>query len=384
MTPDTRAARLLAWLPPALTFFINGAIYGVWATQVPMAKARLGVGDAAFGRLLLFMGLGAILAMAASGRLIPIIGAGKLITISFAVFVLSLLALAVFGDHAAFAVALVLFGGSGGMMDVAMNAVASETELRIGRPVMSSIHGMWSIGGLASAGFGGLLLPWLGNLGEALVASILFLLLFLWVRPRLAVSGKATRTAEQPGLRIPGTIWLVALLAFLCFSTEDSVRDWSALYLRNRLAAPLAHAAWGFAAYSLCMGSSRFAGDWIRHHASDRTIVLSGGILAAIGFSIAGATQSYALAIAGFALVGVGLSNIVPIFVSAAGRSTSPAAAVSLVVTLGYSGYLVSPPALGAIAGYASLASMFLVVGAVALFIGLAGLVLSRYLPARR
>lgn len=384
MTPDARAARLRAWLPPALTFFINGAIYGVWATQVPMAKARLGVDDAAFGRLLLFMGLGAILAMAASGRLIPIIGAARLITISFAVFVLSLLALAVFGDHAVFAVALVLFGGSGGMMDVAMNAVASETELHIGRPVMSSIHGMWSIGGLASAGFGGLLLPWLGNVGEAVVASILFLLLFLWVRPRFAVSGKATRNAERPRERIPGAIWLVALLAFLCFSTEDSVRDWSALYLRNGLAAPLAQAAWGFAAYSACMGTSRFAGDWIRHHASDRTIVLSGGILAAFGFSIAGATESYALAIAGFALVGVGLSNIVPIFVSAAGRSPSPAAAVSLVVTLGYSGYLVSPPALGAIAAYASLASMFVVVGAVALSIGLAWLVLSRYLPARR
>jgi fucose permease len=206
--------------------------------------------------------------------------------------------------------------------------------------------------------------------------------LFLWVRPRFAASGKP-RNVERPRERIPATIWLVALLAFLCFSTEDSVRDWSALYLRNGLAAPLAQAAWGFAAYSACMGSSRFAGDWIRHHASDRTIVLSGGILAAIGFSIAGATQSYAHAIAGFALVGVGLSNIVPIFVSAAGRSPSPAAAVSLVVTLGYSGYLVSPPALGAIAGYASLASMFLVVGAVALFIGLAWLALSRSLPVR-
>src|SRR5262249_45406988 len=159
--------RFALWLPPALTFFINGAIYGVWATQVPMAKARLAVDEATFGQFLLFTGLGAILAMAASGRLIQIFGAVRLITVSLAVFLLSMLALAILGGHAVFAVALVLFGGSGGMMDVAMNAVAAETELHIGRPVMSSIHGMWSIGGLASAGLGSLLLPWLGGVGEA-------------------------------------------------------------------------------------------------------------------------------------------------------------------------------------------------------------------------
>lgn len=349
-----------------------------------MAKARLAVGEAAFGQFLLFMGLGAILAMAASGRLIQIFGAVRLITVSFAVFLLSMLALAVLGGHAVFAVALVLFGGSGGMMDVAMNAVAADTEQRIGRPVMSSIHGMWSIGGLASAGLGSLLLPWLGGVGEAIVAAIAFFLLFLWVWPHLAGSAKASRHAERPRARVPGYVWAVALLAFLSFSTEDSVRDWSALYFRTALAAPLAHAAWGFAAFSACMGTCRFAGDWIRHHASDRMIVLAGGILAAIGFSAAGAAQNYIVAILGFALAGIGLSNIVPIFVSAAGRSPSPAAAVSIVVTLGYSGFLVSPPALGAIAGYASLASMYLVVGAVALFIGLAWLVLCSHLPRRR
>ena len=349
-----------------------------------MAKARLAVDEAAFGQFLLFMGLGAILAMAASGRLIQIFSAVRLITVSFAVFLLSMLALTVLSGHAVFAVALVLFGGSGGMMDVAMNAVAAETELRIGRPVMSSIHGMWSIGGLASAGLGSLLLPWLGGVGEAIFAGTFLLLLFLWVWPRLAESAKPSRHAERPRARVPGYVWAVALLAFLSFSTEDSVRDWSALYLRTTLAAPLAYAAWGFAAFSACMGSCRFAGDWIRHHASDRKIVLAGGVLAAVGFSIAGAMPSYPLAIVGFALAGIGLSNIVPILVSAAGRAPSPAAAVSIVVTLGYSGYLVSPPALGAIAGYTSLARMFLVVAAVALFIALAWLALVRHLPTRR
>jgi fucose permease len=238
--------------------------------------------------------------------------------------------------------------------------------------VMSSIHGLWSVGGLASAVLGSLLLPLMPASREAIVLGLALLILFFWMWRRLAGGGGAPARSQTKVGRNSGWIWAIAMLAFLCFSTEGSVRDWSALYLGGALAAPLGRAAWGYAAYSACMGAGRIAGDWIRHHASDRTIVIAGGTAAAIGFCLAAASGNYVLAIAGFALVGIGLSNIVPIFVSAAGRSQQPAAAVSLVVTMGYAGYLASPPALGAIAGHASLAAMFLVVGAVALFIALA------------
>ena len=347
-----------------------------------MAKMRLGVGEAAFGQLLLFMGLGAFSAMAASGRLIPFFGAVRLIAVSFAVFLASLLALVFLGSEIPFAIALFFFGASGGFMDVAMNAYAAEMEARIGRPVMSSIHGMWSVGGLVSAVLGSLLLPLMPGQGEAIVLGVALLILFLWLWRRLAAGGGAPACSRADGGRISGWIWAIAMLAFLCFSAEGSVRDWSALYLGGVLAAPLGRAAWGYAAYSACMGTGRIAGDWIRHHASDKTIVLASGTVAAIGFCLAAACGNYAIAIAGFALVGIGLSNIVPIFVSAAGRSQHPAAAVSLVVTMGYAGYLASPPALGSIAGHASLGAMFLVVGAVALFIALACPFVLRRWPA--
>jgi MFS family permease len=375
MNPGIRTGRLAAWLPAAAIFFINGAIYGIWATQVPMAKARLGVDEAAFGQLLLFMGLGALSAMVASGRLIPLFGARRLIALGFVVFLASLFALVFLGSEVPFAVALLFFGASGGFMDVAMNAYAAETEARIGRPVMSSIHGMWSVGGLVSAVLGSLLLPLIPAQGEAIAIGVALLVLFLWTWPRLIAGNPPTAKSGHRGGRLGRWMWFVAMLAFLCFSTEGSVRDWSALYLGGSLAAPLGHAAWGYAAYSACMGAGRITGDWIRHHASDRTIVLASGIVAAIGFALAAATGNYAIAILGFALVGIGLSNIVPIFVSAAGRSVRPAESVSLVVTLGYAGYLVCPPILGAIAAHSSLAVMFLTVGGVSLFIGMAWLV---------
>jgi hypothetical protein len=369
--------RLGLWLPAATTFFINGAMYGAWATQVPLAKLRLGADDAAFGQLLLFMGLGAISAMAASGRLILRFGAGRLIAISFAVFLVSLLALVVLSVRLPFAAALFLFGASGGMMDVAMNAFAAETEARIGRPVMSSIHGMWSIGGLASAGLGSLLFLVLPGPGQAIVICAVLSLLFLSIRRRLRTAGPAAATTGARTWHLPGFIWAVAALAFLCFSAEGSVRDWSAIYLGTALAAPLGKAAWGYAAYSACMGAGRLSGDLIRHRVRETSVVLGCGVLAAAGFALAASTAAYPLAIAGFALVGIGLSNIVPIFVSVAGRSPSPAAAISIVVTLGYAGYLISPPALGALAGATSLAIMFVAVGSVALFLSVAFVVIS-------
>jgi fucose permease len=263
-------------------------------------------------------------------------------------------------------------------MDVAMNAYAAEAEARIARPVMSSIHGMWSVGGLASALLGSLLLPIMPGRGEAIAICAALVGLFLWIWRSLAEGGsQAAKPHDQAGHN-GRWIWAVAALAFFCFSAEGSVRDWSALYLGGGLGAPLARAAWGYAAYSACMGGGRISGDWIRHHASDRAIVFASGIIAASGFCLAAATGSYGIAILGLALVGIGLSNIVPIFVSAAGRSPRPAAAVSLVVTMGYSGYLVSPPALGALAGRTSLAIMFLAVGGVALIVGFCFLLLPR------
>jgi MFS family permease len=344
---------------------------------VPLAKARLGVDEAAFGQLLLFMGLGAISAMAVSSRLIALVGTGRLIAAGYAVLVISLLALVFLDASITFAAALLLFGASGGMMDVAMNAFAAETEARIGRPVMSSIHGMWSVGGLAGASLGSALFIFLPGPGQAIVISFILSLLFLFVWPRIAVAGPAPAHSTDKTWHVAGWVWVVAMLACLCFSIEGSVRDWSAIYLGTALAAPQAKAAWGFAAYSACMGGARFAGDWIRRRAEEGTIVLACGVLAAAGFALAASSAAYPAAIVGFALAGIGLSNIVPIFISVAGRSPNPAASIAVVVTAGYAGLLASPPALGALAGWASLAAMFLAVGCVALLIAASFLALT-------
>ena len=360
------------WSPSAVCFFVNGAIYGTWATQVPIAKERLAVSDAHFGLLLLAMGVGAISAMIASGSLIPRYGTARLITYGLAAFLLSAIGLAIAGTPVSFACALFAFGASGGMMDVAMNANAAEAESQIGRPVMSSIHGMWSIGGVVSSALGGAMLSVMPGPWQAATICAALLVLFLAVRSRLS-SVRLSRKGEPiRGRRTLGMVWLIGGLAGLCFSAEGSVRDWSSLYFSRELVAPLSVAGWGYSAFSALMAAGRFGGDWIRSHIGERMLVTACGTVAGVGFVLTAVTSDYPIAIAGFSLVGIGLANIVPIFISVAGRSINSAASISIVVAMGYSGFLISPPILGAVAGLTSLATMFLLVGAMSMLIALA------------
>jgi MFS family permease len=166
-------------------------------------------------------------------------------------------------------------------------------------------------------------------------------------------------------------VWLIGGLAGLCFSAEGSVRDWSSLYFSRELVAPLSVAGWGYSAFSALMAAGRFGGDWIRSHIGERMLVTACGTVAGVGFVLTAVTSDYPIAVAGFSLVGIGLSNIVPIFISVAGRSINSAASISIVVAMGYSGFLISPPILGAVAGLTSLATIFLLVGAMSMLIAL-------------
>jgi hypothetical protein len=369
MPPSSPTTPVRLWTPSAITFFVNGALYGAWATQAPIAKARLGVTEAHFGLLLLAMGLGAVMAMGVSGRLTARFGAAPIIVGSFPVFVLSLLGISLAGTPGFFAPALLLFGASGGMMDVAMNALAAEAEARIGHPVMSSIHGMWSIGGLAGSALGSYLLSLVSAPVQATILGGGLACLFLTIQPRLSLGATRSDKERSASRRVSGFVWIIACLAGLCFASEGSVRDWSGLYLLSERATPLGMAGWGYSAYSATMALGRFTGDGIRARVGNTWAIFACGVVAAAGFGLTATATSYLIIIIGFAMVGLGLSNIVPIFISVAGRLPNPSSSISIVVTMGYAAYLVSPPILGAIAGGTSLATMFLIVGAAVLAI---------------
>jgi predicted MFS family arabinose efflux permease len=365
------------WRPTATVFFVNGAVFGVWATQIPLAKDRLGLDPAVLGIMLLILGAGAVAAMVSSGYLIRRFGTAPLIRWSGALFCVLLPILTVVPNVPALAVALALFGAGGGSMDVAMNAHASAVEKAAGRPYMSSFHGMWSLGGLSGALIGGGLLAVVSGPAQAFIAALLLGALLLLAWSHLEEREEASPDAHHASLRPEGTAILIGILAGLCFASEGAVLDWSSIYMRTELGAATETAAAGYAAFSGTMAIGRFLGDWVRSHIGATLIVRAGAALAIFGMLLGPVTGSPVLAVIGFGIAGIGLSNVVPVLISAAGASDNPEIAIATVATLGYAGLLSAPPLLGFVAHASSLATTFGVVAVMCLIIGL-GAVMAR------
>jgi len=265
----------------------------------------------------------------------------------------------------------VLFGAGGGCMDVSMNAHASDVEKAAKRAYMSSFHGMWSLGGLSGAVLGGSLLTILSGTAQALVAAIVLGSVLATAWTHLGRYGSAGPQASHGSLRPEGYAILIGILAGLTFAAEGAVLDWSAIYMKSELGTATEAAAAGYAAFSATMAIGRFLGDWIRSHIGATRIVRAGAALAVVGMLLGPLTGSPVLAIIGFGIAGLGLSNIVPVLFSAAGASPNPEIAIATVATLGYGGLLAAPPLLGLVAHASSLTLTFGVVAGMCLVIGL-------------
>ncbi len=302
--------------------------------------------------------------------------------LSLVVFLASYIVLSTAPTLELFAAAVLLFGASGGLMDVAMNAYASDVEAHMDWRVMASFHGMWSVGGLVGAAATSYLLGVSSDLTQALALSAAITVLFLTCQHNLIALRHHVHEKSSQRLVIGRLTLIIALLAALAFSAEGAVRDWSSLFLAGDLQASIDRAAWGYAAFSATMAACRLSGDWMRVRFGERNVVVISGMIAVVGFILSIGFSDFTLAVAGFAMVGLGLSNIVPILISAAGRDAAPGPSIAFVVSFGYAGFLASPPILGFIASRTSLSTMFAVVAASCVVIAAGWLLAERAMAA--
>lgn len=394
MTKGMEKRRCAARWAAAVVFFVNGALFGTWVPQIPLIKARLGLDDGELGLALLCLAGGAVAGFLFTGYLIDRFG-------SRAITSLSLIAMAVFLPLPVLAptplmlsLYLSAFGAAGGIMDVSMNAQAVKVEKAYARPLMSSFHGMFSLGGLAGAGIGGLFLSAGAAPARLVPASALFLLLLgaavlprlLPFRPASGV-GCPTESGKRVLIALPSRPVLgLSVLAFFTLACEGAMADWSAVYLRDALLMSPGSAAAGYAAFSTAMAAGRLAGDPATARLGPILTIRAGAAMAALGLALALGPGSPPLALAGFGCVGLGLANIIPVLFSAAGRTPglSPGTAIAAVCTMGYFGFLVGPPVIGFLADRTTLsASLWLLAGCMALTALLAGAV-RRETPAKR
>lgn len=375
---DKVRARAARWAC-AFCFAVGGLIHGSVMGRIPALKQLTGVDEQGLGQALLGAGLGALLAFTFSGALVRRYGSRWVTVASAVALLLAFPVLGVCRQGWELALGFLLIGLTFATLDVAMNTQAVEVERLLARPCLSSLHGMYSLGGL------------LGALGAAALAGLppfwhfsLFATLGLLALPLFGRHLLAERPQPQEprrGRRLPPAALVgLGLLTLCAFVAEGAVADWSALLLHSSMAASERVAALGFAAFSATMVLGRLFGDRLRLRFADVALVRALGLLAIAGMLLALFGGSVWISVAGFALVGLGLSVVVPILIGAAGNrpDIEPSSGVAAVASFGYGGLLLGPPLIGLLAEHVGLRLALLVV------VGLcAGLVLQAQLVRR-
>lgn len=371
---------LVTRLSTFAVFVANGFGFGAWATAIAPIKQMLSLSAAHLSYALLFMAIGGVIAMQPASRLVQHVGGtGRATKFTGILFAAALVLPPLAQDVVSLALLAALFGGAICLMDVSMNAHATNTEKRWGAPINSSFHAGWSLGALAGTGFGALLLTLQVPIHLLTVpTAAIVLAAVLLAAPHLG-PGDTERHEPRPIFRLPERrIMGLAFVLTLCFMSEGAMADWSAVYLTTLGESP-ARAASGYAAFSALMVVGRIFGD-ITVQRFGRPLVIGGGCaLAAAGLIAATAFPHFLVVVTGFALVGAGLSNVVPcVFSAAAQRASSPAAGISEVSTAGFGGFLCGPPLIG---GVASRLGMRAGIGVIACAASLAALL--AFLPSR-
>lgn len=368
-------------------FFICGLGISSWAIMVPFAKDRLVLDDGSLGLLLLLLGAGAISMMPITGILIHKYGSKLIILISSIVVAITLPLLLLMDTVFSLGLVLFVFGSAIGTVDVAMNAHGVQVQNLYGKPIMSSLHGLFSVGGLlGSLGLGFLIKLGLSPvIAAASIACLLLLIVGTQYRALLPgtdeieLSQKFQTELEDTGKKENGVPWLkgtviyLGLMCFAVFLSEGAMLDWSAVFLKENRDVDLAFAGLGYAAFSVAMATMRLLGDKIVAHLDGKKVVVYGSFIAATGLFIVVLTPSLWAALLGFVLLGIGAANIVPVFFSEGGRlkNVSSAVAIPAISTMGYAGQLAGPATLGFIAHHSSLSVALGFTGFLLLLVGI-------------
>ena len=347
-------------------FLVCGTATSTWAPMVPFAKERLGLDERGLGFVLLALGGGSMVAMPLAGVAIHYWGSRRVVLCMALATCAALPFLAIAPTPLLLTVTLFIFGASLGAMDVAMNAQAIAVQHEAPRPIMSSFHALFSLGGIAGAAIVSLGLRAGMSLGAcaALIAVAMAALASAEQRhlvPDLAGTEGATLTIVPRA-----AVLLLGALCFMSFLGEGAVLDWSAVFLREHRRVDVSLAGFGYAAFSVAMTVCRLTGDGLTHRFGSRQMLRIGGALACIGFLAAALLPWTTAALAGFVVVGIGAANIVPVLFSGAGRvpGVPPGIALATVTTIAYAGLLLGPALIGFVADATSLSAAFVVVAA--------------------
>lgn len=359
------ALRRASWAAPA-PFFVTGLTFAALFVQIPSLKKDFGLSDGELGVFLMLPVLSGLLAMQLTGRLVGRFGSAPIARVTMVALPVSLLGVAAVDDRLGLAAVLLVFGAADGLIDISMNSHAIAVEKALGRPIMNRCHAAWSIGSAIGSVFGGLAIRADLSLGQhyllvAVAMVAMALVTGRWLLP--AAADRATTPAakgRRRGRWRGG--WTARLVLFgvtgtIVLVVSGVVGSWSGVFLHEELDASLATASLGYICYCVTEAGARLVGDRLHERHGASILVRWAGVLAVIGFTVVVLAPNPATGIAGFAVMGLGLSVLVPLIFSAVGHAepgpgadsgtANAADALSKVSTFTYTGLLVGPMVVG-------------------------------------
>lgn len=341
----------------SLIFLVNGAFFATWAVNIPGVRDALSLSEAQIGGALLAIGLGALITMPLTGGWTARYGSGPVTRVAVVACMLSLALPFLSPNYLGVVLGLTVMGAANGSLDVAMNAQGVTVEQTLKRPVLSRLHAYFSLGGVLGAALGTLLVDRVPMLTHVLLVVIVTTVAGVLAGRLMLPDSPVTQTQEAGQVAqafprragISSAALLLGLLCFLGMLSEGANYDWAALYFRDVLGQAGGNAGIGYAAFAVTMTLGRWFGDLARGRLGDEIIVRVGAAVAGLGLGVALLAQGPVLATIGFALSGLGLSNVVPVLYGAAGHALA-GRGIAQVATIGYGGFLLGPPLIGFVA----------------------------------
>ncbi|MDQ3393317.1 MAG: MFS transporter [Bacteroidota bacterium] len=364
-TVNLEAVRRTNRIAVGSLFFLHGLCFSSWGSRIPSIQQRLALSEAELGAVLFSLPVGLMLSLPLTGLLVTKLGSRKVVIFAVAMYSGGLFLIGLASTTFLLVFILFFFGLFSNMVNISVNTQAIGVEYLYKRSIMASFHGIWSLAGFIGAALGTVMI------GAAIVPYQHFIFVMVVVLLALLISAPfllmqdANNNVGQPIFAMPDkSLITLGIIAFCSMMCEGAMFDWSGVYFKKVV---LAEGAWvgaGYTAFMSTMAGGRFVADYFTTRYGTIMILQVSGILTASGLVIAVIFPHMYTAIIGFLLVGAGVSSVVPMVYSAAGKSKklSPGVGLSAVSTIGFLGFLIGPPLIGIVAGATSLRISFFII----------------------
>lgn len=350
-------------------FFLLGFCSATWASRIPAIQQALNISDSFLGIVLFALPVGSMLSLSFAGSLVTRWGSKKVAVGALLLYAVLLCLIGTAQNVPLLVSTLVLFGMAGNTANIAINTQAVGVEERYGRNIMASFHGLWSLAGFTAAGIGTVMmgkevLPRHHFIGSAALALAGVAACFPYLLPE---EEKAPATQRRFFTRPHSSLVKLGVIAFCCMLCEGAMFDWSGVYFQKVVLAKPEWIGAGYTAFMCTMATGRFVADWVTHRVGFRKTVQGSGALITTGLVLSILFPYVPTALLGFLIVGFGVSSVIPLVYSEAGKSkhASPGIALTAVSSIGFLGFLLGPPLIGLVAGAASLRASFLLIAAI-------------------